>query len=53
MDTLSSAEQAADDFVTGFATGVKDMAQAAMLLARVIPGTPMWRRAWLSTPRGR
>jgi hypothetical protein len=52
MDTLSSAEQAADDFVTGFATGVKDMAQAAMLLARVIPGTPMWAASMAIDPEG-
>jgi hypothetical protein len=51
-DTLSSAEQALEDFVTGFATGVKDMAQAAMLLARVIPGTPMWMASMAVDPAG-
>jgi hypothetical protein len=51
-DTLSSAEQAVEDFVTGFATGVRDMAQAAMLLARVIPGTPMWMASMAIDPEG-
>ncbi|MEA2616436.1 MAG: hypothetical protein QOE72_2219 [Chloroflexota bacterium] len=51
-DTLSNAEQAAEDFVTGFATGARDMAQAAMLLARVIPGTPMWMASMAVDPEG-
>jgi hypothetical protein len=52
LETLSSAEQAAEDFVTGFAAGVRDMAQAAMLLARVIPGTPMWMASMAIDPEG-
>ncbi|MEA2618898.1 MAG: hypothetical protein QOE72_4681, partial [Chloroflexota bacterium] len=52
MDTLSNAEQAVEDFVTGFAAGVKDMAQAAMLLARVIPGSPMWMASLAIDPEG-
>jgi len=42
LDTLAKADQAAQDFVTGFATGVKDMALAALMLARVLPGSPLW-----------
>lgn len=52
LDVLASAEQAAKDFVAGFASGVKDMAQAAMLLARVIPGTPMWAASMAVDPVG-
>jgi hypothetical protein len=52
LNTLSNAEQAAEDFVTGFAAGVKDMAQAAMLLARVLPGTPMWMASMAVDPGG-
>ena len=52
LERLSSAEQAAEDFVTGFAAGVRDMAQAAMLLARVIPGTPTWMASMAIDPEG-
>jgi hypothetical protein len=52
LDELSSAEQAVEDFVTGFASGVRDMAKAAMLLARVLPGTPMWMASMAIDPKG-
>ncbi len=50
MDALADAEHAETEFLSGFASGVKDMAQAAMLLSRVIPGTPMWAASMAIDP---
>jgi hypothetical protein len=52
LETLSSAEQAVEDYLTGFATGVRDMAQAALLLARVTPGSAVWMVSMEIDPEG-
>jgi len=52
LDGLQDAEHAVRDFVSGFAAGVRDMAQAAVLLARVIRGTPMWAASMATDPAG-
>lgn len=51
-DALGDAEHAQEEFLTGFAAGMKDMAQAAILLARAVPGTPLWAASMAIDPQG-
>jgi len=56
LDTLESltgaAARADADFVQGFAGGMRDMATAAWMLARVAPLTPTWYFSMAVDPEG-